>query len=123
MAILLSRIFHKLPISEGWRGNIPQDSPARTLISKLDVPECVYADIMPYSPTTVSIESLEVQQDKRGSGLGGRFMKNITSLADELGVTIELEIGGEDNEFDLVQWYSKYGFKHVNGFWRREPKS
>lgn len=98
------------------------DSPARRVISDIDVPDHVWVDLMPYSPDTVSIESLYIDPEYRGSGLGKQFMDNLTSLADHHGTALELEVGGYDNEFDLVRWYEKYGFKHINGFWRRLPK-
>ena len=100
------------------------ESPAKQLKNEFNAPEHVNIDLSVYGPTTISIESLNVDDEYKGKGHGTQTLKQVIDLADKLGVIIELEIGcsGEENEFDLVKWYNKYGFKHINGFWRRDPK-
>jgi GNAT superfamily N-acetyltransferase len=77
---------------------------------------------MAYGPNTVGLESLFIEPEYRSVGKGTETLKQLTDLADKFGVAIELEIGADEAEIDLVRWYEKFGFKPARGYWRREPK-
>ena len=100
---------------------IDNQSPAKQLIRAFKAPSDVQIDIMAYGPNTVSIESLFIEPEYRGGGKGTETLKQLTDLADKFGVAIELEIGADEAEIDLVRWYEKFGFKPARGYWRREP--
>lgn len=100
---------------------IDNQSPAKQLIRAFNAPSDVQIDIMAYGPNTVSIESLFIEPEYRGVGKGSETLKQLANLADEFGVAIELEIGADEAEIDLVRWYEKFGFKPARGYWRREP--
>ena len=100
---------------------IDSQSPAKKLIRAFKTPNDVQIDIMAYGPNTVSIESLFIEPEYRGFGKGTETLKQLTDLADKFAVAIELEIGADEAEIDLVRWYEKFGFKPARGYWRREP--
>ena len=100
---------------------IDNQSPAKQLIGAFKAPSDVQIDIMAYGPNTVSIESLFIEPEYRSFGKGTETLKQLTDLADKFGVAIELEIGADEAEIDLVRWYEKFGFKPARGYWRREP--
>jgi GNAT superfamily N-acetyltransferase len=100
---------------------IDSQSSAKKLIRAFKTPNDVQIDIMAYGPNTVSIESLFIEPEYRGFGKGTETLKQLTDLADKFGVAIELEIGADEAEIDLVRWYEKFGFKPARGYWRREP--
>jgi GNAT superfamily N-acetyltransferase/predicted nucleotidyltransferase len=101
---------------------VDKNSPAKQLIQKFDAPEHVQIDLSAYGPNTVSVESFFIELEHRGFGKGTETLKQLIRFADTLGVALELEIGADEAEIDLVRWYEKFGFKHVRGYWRREPK-
>lgn len=102
---------------------VDNQSPAKQLIRAFKAPDNVQIDIMAYGPNTVSLESLFIEPEYRSVGKGTETLKQLTDLADKFGVAIELEIGADEAEIDLVRWYEKFGFKPAKGFWRREPKN
>jgi GNAT superfamily N-acetyltransferase len=100
---------------------VDNQSPAKQLIRAFKAPDNVQIDIMAYGPNTVGLESLFIEPEHRSFGRGTETLKQLTDLADKFGVAIELEIGADEAEIDLVRWYEKFGFKSARGFWRREP--
>jgi len=59
------------------------------------------------------IHNLGVERGHRGKGWGSALLDFTVSLADKMGVTLDLEVGGgEDAEedFDLPAWYMSRGF-------------
>ena len=72
------------------------------------------------------LHRLDVEREYRWQGVATRFMKKLASIADECGVTLELEVGsGTDDEdiiHDLPGFYSRFGFEWQDGFMRREPR-
>lgn len=65
---------------------------------------------------TIRIDRIETREESRGEGHASAIMKQITSIADQYGVILDLEVapsqgGGMDGE-QLAEWYRRYGFEH-----------
>lgn len=85
-------------------------------------PDHVQVDVMCYGQETLSLESLYINPEHRGQGLGRETMHRLTKACDQLGVALELEVGHDEAEIGLIQWYTRLGFRHCQGYWRREAK-
>lgn len=60
------------------------------------------------------LEMMTVFRDRRGKGAGSKILKEVTSMADQAGVTISLEAipkGGTMSATQLTEWYGRHGFK------------
>jgi GNAT superfamily N-acetyltransferase len=68
-----------------------------------------------------------VPKPLRGKGHGSRARRQLCAAADEHGVTlysVPYAYGGDTglSQAELIKWYSRYGFEHVEkGLWRRKP--
>jgi len=62
------------------------------------------------------LRGLEVNPDDRGEGHGHRMMADLLDSFDDLGANITLLFADmeEVNDFDLTQWYARYGFERVD---------
>lgn len=61
----------------------------------------------------VRLEKVVVPEEKRGQGIGSRFMDELTETADERDLTVALEpstdFGGSSRD-RLMDFYSRFGF-------------
>lgn len=61
------------------------------------------------------LDHIGVDESSRGSGIASRAMKLLTSIADDRGVAIDLEVGEDSAGIDLVSFYSRHGFEWEDG--------
>ena len=79
-----------------------------------EIGERAYASFQT-SSEFVRIITLVVPENLRGRGRGRRAMREILSRADEVAVTLKVEVapldsGAEMDPFDLAEWYERCGF-------------
>jgi predicted GNAT family N-acyltransferase len=82
-------------------------------------------DIHEAEPNVYVITRINVPKAHRGEGVGRTLLTEICRDADELKVTLKLEINpyGEMTHDELAAWYERYGFIHDGkGTWWRKPK-
>jgi hypothetical protein len=70
-----------------------------------------------------SITLEHISTTHRGAGDGGRAIRALSRLADQYGVTLDLEVGYDEADIDLVAWYGRHGFVWKDGFMERSPQS
>lgn len=93
---------------------------ARDALSK-GAPDSLQVDLMGRKGA-LSLERIDVDEDQRGQGFGARAIRLLTKLADKYGVPMELEVGSDEAEIGLVDWYGRHGFEWDDGYMRREPE-
>jgi GNAT superfamily N-acetyltransferase len=74
---------------------------------------------------TLELHSIYLDPAYRGQGQGSRTLDLLVRLADEYGVRVELEVGGDDDEdgIDLMEFYGSRGFVwQEGGYMLREPQ-
>lgn len=69
----------------------------------------------------LTLDSISVEPEQRGKGLGAQTMAILIELADQHDVVLDLEVGFDDAEIGLVQWYQRLGFEWKDGFMERSP--
>lgn len=64
------------------------------------------------------IETISVESSSRGSGLGSKLLEGFISFSIHNHVDYIVLVADvlEENNFDLVNWYSRFGFK-VERYW------
>ena len=63
----------------------------------------------------ITLHTLRVDKDKRKQGLGSAFMETLCNKADQLGKTIELNLGDRESgettsKNRLIEFYKRFGF-------------
>lgn len=81
-------------------------------------------DLCDYYGKGLIITRVNVPHERRGQGHGRALMQRVCAAADATRTTLYLEIlpsGGLDYD-QLEAWYSRLGFIHHLGIYRRRPR-
>lgn len=70
----------------------------------------------------LELHSLNLPEKFRGQGIGSRILNSLIQTADKHQVPIELEIGEDEAEIGLMEFYSRRQFVALDGYMRREPR-
>lgn len=75
--------------------------------------ELAVADLIQMNPSRMLITRINVPAKYRGSGVGSQLLSEICSAADTDHIELILEVmsSGDLSDEELVDWYSRYGFK------------
>lgn len=67
--------------------------------------------------TIAILTNMSIEEEYRGDGLGTELLKGFIYDAEEKNAEAIILVAdtGDDNEFNLVQWYEKYGFEIIHG--------
>jgi GNAT superfamily N-acetyltransferase len=88
-----------------------------------DAPSTLSVDLM-NANGVLSLESISIDPEERGRNFGSRAINLLVRIADKYGIPIELQVGADEAQIDLVRFYEKRGFEFVGGaFMRRNPAS
>lgn len=69
----------------------------------------------------IQLESLWIDPDLRGNGYASIVVRALMEAADEFSAQVELEVGPDEAEIGLVDWYRRLGFRWADGSMKRLP--
>ncbi|MGP9551557.1 MULTISPECIES: GNAT family N-acetyltransferase [Halomonas] len=80
-----------------------------------------------YFKDCLHLMDIIVDQPVRGEGWGSKALQRVLTIADELGVRIELYSHSHDRSplkgYDLSNWYERHGFEHTPRGHVRAPQT
>lgn len=61
-------------------------------------------------PDRLTLDHIGVLPESRGHGIASRALELLTELSDVHGVTLDLDVGHDEAEIGLTDWYARHGF-------------